>query len=76
MQLNHFRNVEEQLRLKLGAKEAKQHLSNAVFLFSIGSNDYASPSFSNSSVRDGSYTPEEYVKIVVGNFTFVIKVNH
>lgn len=73
MQLRYFKNVARQLRSKLGKKEAKILLSNAVYLFSVGSNDYLFPFATNSSVIQ-MYGPQEYVKQVVGNFTAVIKV--
>lgn len=72
-QLSYFKNVENMLRQKLGTKDAKQLLHNAVYLFSIGGNDYVSPIGSNSSIYY-SYSQADYVDMVIGNLTTVIKV--
>ncbi|CAK9179009.1 unnamed protein product [Ilex paraguariensis] len=71
-QLSYFKIVVKQLRQNLGDREAKQLLSNAVYLFSIGSNDYVSPFLTNSTIFH-SNSPEEYVKIVISTLTTVIK---
>ncbi|KAL6140610.1 hypothetical protein ACLB2K_058908 [Fragaria x ananassa] len=57
---------------KLGDEEVKALLSRAVYLFSIGSNDYVSPFETNSSTLR-SYSPEEYVGVVIRNITGVIR---
>ncbi|KAF9664128.1 hypothetical protein SADUNF_Sadunf17G0124000 [Salix dunnii] len=49
-QLSNFKSMEKQLRQKLGASEVKALLSTAVYMFSIGSNDYLIPFITNSSV--------------------------
>lgn len=72
-QLSYFKNVEKMLRQKLGTKDTKQLLHNAVYMFSIGGNDYLSPIGSNSSIYY-SYSQAEYVDMVIGNLTTVIKV--
>lgn len=72
-QLKYFKNMETQLRQKLGEKEVKELLFKAVYLISIGNNDYLFPFTSNSSVLQ-SYSREEYVNMVIGNLTTVIKV--
>ncbi|GMY22672.1 GDSL esterase/lipase 2-like [Fagus crenata] len=71
-QLNYFKNMETRLRQELGKKEAKALLFRAVYFISIGSNDYFVPLTSNSSVLQ-SYSHEEYVNMVIGNLTTVIK---
>lgn len=68
-QLRYFANLERQLIQKLGDAEAKALLLRAVYLIGIGSNDYAAAVSGNSSV-----SPEEYVNMVNGNLTFVIRV--
>lgn len=73
-QLSYYKKVETWLRDKSGKNEAKTTLSRAVYLFSIGSNDYMSPFLTNSSVLN-SYSKSEYVGIVIGNLTAVIKVS-
>ncbi|CAK7338923.1 unnamed protein product [Dovyalis caffra] len=71
-QLSNFKNLEKQLRQKLGASEVKTLLTTAVYMFSIGSNDYFVPFTANSTVLK-SYSREEYVKMVIGNITTVIQ---
>jgi hypothetical protein len=65
--------VEKQLRHKLGDEEAHTLLSNAVYLISIGANDYYAPFVTNSSLFE-SHSHEKYVGMVIGNLTNVIKV--
>ncbi|KAL3511576.1 hypothetical protein ACH5RR_024293 [Cinchona calisaya] len=67
-QLSYFKDVEKQLRRNLGNKETNQLLSNAVYMFSIGGNDLLAPNpiFKN-------FSSQEYIKIIVGNFTAVLK---
>lgn len=62
------------MRKKLGNEEAESLLSRAVYFFSIGSNDYIFPFDTDPSVL-GSYSHQEYVDLVIGNITSVVKVN-
>ncbi|XAR49848.1 hypothetical protein NMG60_11004006 [Bertholletia excelsa] len=71
-QLNYFKKVVKLLEQQLGKKDAKKSLSKAVYLFSIGSNDYTVPFTGNSSLLQ-LHSLEEYVDMVIGNFTNVIK---
>ncbi|GMY34860.1 GDSL esterase/lipase 1-like [Fagus crenata] len=71
-QLSNFKNLEKLLRKKLGDAEAKTLLFRSVYLISIGSNDYASVFTRNSNVFQSS-SQKEYVDMVIGNLTFVIK---
>lgn len=74
-QLRYYKKVEKWLRHKLGNDdEAKMTISKAVYLFSIGSNDYMSPFLTNSTILK-SYTDSKYVGMVIGNLTTVIKVS-
>jgi len=59
--------------VKLGSSEAKLLLSKAVYMFSIGSNDYLSPFLTDSDVLN-SFSHSEYVAMVVRNITSIIKV--
>ncbi|KAM5553189.1 hypothetical protein ABKV19_025420 [Rosa sericea] len=68
-QLSYFKNVEKQLSHKLGYAQAKTLLSSAVYLFSVGSNDYFAPLIS----EEFSYSQEEYIGMVIGNITHVVK---
>ena len=72
-QLSNFKNLEKLLRKKLGDAEAKTLLFRSVYLISIGSNDYASLFTRNSNVFQSS-SQKEYIDMVIGNLTFVIKV--
>ncbi|CAK7356458.1 unnamed protein product [Dovyalis caffra] len=74
-QLRYYKKVEKGLRRKLGSDEAKMTISKAVYLFSIGSNDYMSPFLTNSTVLK-SYTNSKYVEMVISNLTTVIKEIH
>lgn len=71
-QLSYLKNVKKQLRQKLGDGEAHELISRAVYLISIGTNDYYSLCTANSSLFQ-SHSHEEYVGMVVGNITNVIK---
>ncbi|XP_057459461.1 GDSL esterase/lipase 5-like isoform X1 [Actinidia eriantha] len=71
-QLRNYKKVVRWLRGKLGDGEADTSLSRAVYLFSIGSNDYMSPFLTNSSVLT-SYSNSNYVAMVIGNLTMAIK---
>ncbi|KAK9923838.1 hypothetical protein M0R45_032236 [Rubus argutus] len=71
-QRSYFKKVVKQLRHKLGHAEAFTFLSDAVYLFSVGGNDYFYQFQTNSSFFE-SHSPEQYVGMVVGNLTKVIK---
>ncbi|KAJ9691832.1 hypothetical protein PVL29_011108 [Vitis rotundifolia] len=71
-QLTYFKDVEKLLRQKLGDEAAKKMLFEAVYLISIGSNDYLSPFLWNSTVLQ-SYSHEQYIHMVIGNLTVGIK---
>ncbi|EXC01343.1 GDSL esterase/lipase 2 [Morus notabilis] len=53
-------------------REAKELISSAVYLFSVGGNDYLSPLMFNSSLYD-KFSKKEYVAMVLGNLAQVIK---
>lgn len=71
-QLSYFKFVEKQLKQKLGDEEAETLLSEAVYLFSVGGNDYFNLFTSNSS--DLHFSKKEFVGMVIGNLTNTIKV--
>ncbi|XP_031127492.1 GDSL esterase/lipase 2-like [Ipomoea triloba] len=71
-QLGYFKKVSGHLKQELGTERTKELLSNAVYMFNIGSNDYVSTLVSNSSLFS-SHTKKEYVDMVIGNFTTVIE---
>ncbi|KAA8541592.1 hypothetical protein F0562_022744 [Nyssa sinensis] len=70
-QLSYFKNVEWWLRQKLGFAEAKKTVRRAVYLFSIGGNDYFS--LSSSSPKSTPSYQRAYVEMVMGNLTNVLK---
>ena len=77
-QLSNFKKVEKQLRHKLGSEKAKALVSSAVYLISIGSNDYLAPLIASASLfrSKSRQSKEEYVGMVIGNLTKVIKVSN
>ncbi|KAK4269024.1 hypothetical protein QN277_022233 [Acacia crassicarpa] len=70
-QLEYFKNVEKQLRKKLGDAEGRALVSRAVYLMNIGSNDYLLPFIINSSSI--KLYPQKYVGMVIRNLTIAIK---
>ncbi|KAL0554405.1 hypothetical protein IC582_008326 [Cucumis melo] len=70
-QARSFKKVEKILRKQIGKTQAKALLSRAVYLISIGTNDYRT--FASNSKLFDSYSFEEYVDLVIGNLTSVIK---
>ncbi|XP_015902184.3 GDSL esterase/lipase 1 isoform X3 [Ziziphus jujuba] len=71
-QLGYFKNVSRLLRQKLGDEEAESLVSRAVYLFSIGGNDYLFPFETNSSIPC-TFSVEQFVGQVMGNITQVVK---
>ncbi|KAF5466290.1 hypothetical protein F2P56_016231 [Juglans regia] len=74
-QLSNFKTMKTLLKKEIGEAEAKTLVSRAVYMTSIGGNDYAAPYTANSSLFQ-SYSPEEYVDMVIGNLTTVIEGIH
>ncbi|KAH0895140.1 hypothetical protein HID58_057569, partial [Brassica napus] len=68
-QLDHYKKVERLWRIKFGKEESKKRISRAVYLISIGSNDYSSPFLTNQSL---SFSMSQHVDIVIGNLTTFI----
>lgn len=71
-QLSYFRKVKQQLREERGDTETTTFLSKAIYLFSIGSNDYVERFSTNFSAFHSS-SKKDYVGMVVGNLTTVVK---
>ena len=71
-QLDHYKKVERLWRIKFGKEESKKRISRAVYLISIGSNDYSSPFLTNQSL---SVSMSQHVDIVIGNLTTFIHVS-
>ncbi|KAK4269023.1 hypothetical protein QN277_022232 [Acacia crassicarpa] len=74
-QLSHFKRVIKFLRQKLEDEETKSLLARAVYLINIGPNDYFGTLTGNSNVI-ASKSPENFVDMVIGNLTDVVKEIH
>ncbi|KAL5583405.1 hypothetical protein UlMin_015847 [Ulmus minor] len=72
-QLSYFKKVKKQLKHKLGGEKGKALLSSAVYLFSVGGNDYLAPFTSGNSIFYRSFTKDQYVGMVIGNLTTVLQ---
>ncbi|XP_059634671.1 GDSL esterase/lipase 5-like [Cornus florida] len=72
-QLKHFDEVQKNLSEKLGDTQAKELISEAVYFFSMGSNDYMGGYLGNPRMQE-LHLPEEYVGMVIGNLTQAIQV--
>lgn len=72
-QLGHFKDVKMKLRKNLGDDEAEWVVSNAVYLLNFGSNEYTNIDLVNEALYL-SCTQDQYVGMVVGNITNLIKV--
>ncbi|GJZ53312.1 hypothetical protein Tco_0608197 [Tanacetum coccineum] len=68
-QLQHFSDVENLYRQSLGDTIAEQLLSNVVYLFSCGANDYIShvPNCISISSIYPTLTNKQYTELVIGN---------
>lgn len=73
-QLTYFEEVELLLEEELGEEQSKKIISEAVYFFSIGSNDYMAGYMLNPQLRE-SFSPQEYVGMVIGNLTQAIQVS-
>ncbi|CAI9094433.1 OLC1v1030174C2 [Oldenlandia corymbosa var. corymbosa] len=67
-QMMYFKDVEKQLRKRIGDRETQELLSNAVYMFDIGVNDLSEP---DPMYRN--FTSQDYIDIIVANFTDVLK---
>ena len=72
LQLSYFKNVVKQLKQKLGNAKTEKLLMGAVYLFSIGGNDYGvfQMNYPNASLSH----QREYVGMVIQNLTSVLEV--
>lgn len=68
-QLNHFREHQAAVIQKHGQTFSNKHFSEAVYIISIGSNDYLGGYYGDPVQRE-KYTPEKFVsKIVTDTLT-------
>ncbi|KAF7843665.1 GDSL esterase/lipase 5 [Senna tora] len=72
-QAKYFKKVATRLRHNLGKDEAERVVSSAVYLFSIGSNDYLTLFLTASDLLN-TYSHSQYVDMVIGNLTTIVKV--
>ncbi|KAI7985601.1 GDSL esterase/lipase 1 [Camellia lanceoleosa] len=70
-QLNYLKKVEKWLKQKLGDAEAKNLMKIAVYLFSMGGNDYFQLSLSNPIAT--LFYQRHYFQMVIGNLKQVLK---
>nr|GLL25016.1 GDSL esterase/lipase 1-like [Ipomoea trifida] len=70
-QLGYFKKVSQQLKKEVGNEGSKKLLSNAVYMFNIGSNDYSN--YVLNSTLLNAYTQNQYVDMVVGNMSTVFQ---
>ncbi|KAK6787251.1 hypothetical protein RDI58_015776 [Solanum bulbocastanum] len=68
-QLKNYQNVTQLLKNKVGETESKQILSNAVYIFSTGANDFI-PLVTNSTFQNPD---REYLQMIMRNLTAVLK---
>jgi len=73
-QLSYLKNLKNLFSERVGKEIAEEIMSKSVYLFSIGSNDYASLLNTNSSsvLLPGDH--QGFVDTVIGNLTEVITV--
>ncbi|KAL6335218.1 hypothetical protein AAG906_029449 [Vitis piasezkii] len=67
LQLSYFKTVVKQLKQKLGEVKTKKLLMRAVYLFSIGGNDYFGFYMKNQNASQSSQT--QFVGMVIRNLT-------
>ncbi|WCJ24977.1 GDSL lipase [Euphorbia peplus] len=72
-QIGYFKKVRMQLRQRLGAKTADKLLSQAIFLISIGINDYWHQLDTNSSCFNELVCKKDYVNMVASNVSTVLQ---
>ena len=74
-QIKYFREVVVTwLKRKSGKAEGGLMVSKAVYLFSIGTNDYMSLFLTNSTFLK-SHSKSQYIELVIGNLSTSIKVS-
>ncbi|WCJ39321.1 GDSL lipase [Euphorbia peplus] len=71
LQMNYFQKVASQLEEELGGEVAGNILTESIYLSSIGGNDYAY--FVSSYPNATTSEREDFVQVVIGNLTQVIK---
>ncbi|KAI6700337.1 hypothetical protein NL676_014661 [Syzygium grande] len=72
VQLKQFEQLEKKLRKNMGSEKAKRIIKEGVYLISIGNNDYFMPLVYDPALFH-SISMEDYVGMVIGNITTVLK---
>ncbi|XP_050383855.1 GDSL esterase/lipase 4-like isoform X4 [Argentina anserina] len=70
-QLSYFKAMEKSLRQRLGEKETRKLLGRAVYLFSIGGNDYFS--YASKNPKALQIYKRQYVAMVIKNMISALK---
>ncbi|XP_030523856.1 GDSL esterase/lipase 1-like [Rhodamnia argentea] len=70
-QLKQLEQLEKKLRKEMGSEKAKRIIKDGVYLISIGTNDYGMPLSYPALFQ--SISMEDYVGMVIGNITTVLK---
>lgn len=72
-QLYHFLHHRAAVTEKHGQAYAEEKFSKAVYIISIGSNDYLGGYFGNPTQRE-KYTPEQFIHAVITGIIETVKV--
>ncbi|KAK4708525.1 hypothetical protein R3W88_029450 [Solanum pinnatisectum] len=72
-QLKYFKKVTKLLNNKVGDKQSKKLISNAVYMFSTGTVDYGEAFRSSPDLIHFPYPKQQFVEMVLSNFTSVLK---
>ncbi|XP_023753000.1 GDSL esterase/lipase At5g45950 [Lactuca sativa] len=74
-QLKYFAHYKRQLSLKIGPKKAAESIKNAVFVLSMGTNDFLQ-NYYVEPTRCAQYTVEQYGDYLISNFHDYAKKMH
>ncbi|KAF8031045.1 hypothetical protein BT93_D0279 [Corymbia citriodora subsp. variegata] len=75
LKMQQLEQLEKKLTKEMGSEKAERLIKEGVYLISIGSNVYFMPLFFNLALFQ-SISVEDYVGMVVGNITSVLKVRN
>lgn len=73
-QIKQFEELQKSLQKELGETEAKTLISKAVYLISIGTNDYLHGYTFNPNMQE-TFSVEDFVGMVTGNLSQAIQVS-
>ncbi|KAK6911810.1 GDSL lipase/esterase [Dillenia turbinata] len=71
LQLSYFKEAEKLLRQKLGNSKTKETLGRAIYLFSIGGNDFFDYYTKHPNSTQAQH--KQFVEMVIGNLTMVLE---